>query len=546
MSGHPTMRNQYYNVRIGLACAGLFVALASVSRASAAGVTLDSLLKEMTDFSAVARWPSPEFTTHQCSSYDRATVAPDKPGWFGNNDFSQYIREENHHGRTEKVMMDADGPGCIVRFWLTTIKNKKGTLRIYLDGNAEPVLLFPAYDLLSGGLNLGEPLVQPHPGYSPTENGGNTWMLPIPYAKHCRVTWEEAGEGPRYYQINYRTYPPGTSVETFTREALANARPLIEETGKKLLSPPENYEGGTALLNKTIAAGENLAVNLPPGPSAVQRLELWVDPGEAATSERTLRSVIVKMEFDGEETVWCPVTDFFGSGVGINPLQSWYRTVKGGNMTCRWVMPYAKSARVTIVNLGDHAVTASIKAGSGKWKWDDRSMHFHAVWHYQSDLATPPPQDWNFVRIAGRGVYVGDTLALCNPLPTWYGEGDEKIWVDNESFPSFVGTGTEDYYDFSFAPRGLMQTPFANQVRVDQPMTQGHNVLTRTRNLDGIPFRQSLNFNFELIAWKPMKLIYAATTYWYALPGATSNIRPQPEEARLPVPKLAELKEQSL
>ncbi|HEY1789780.1 MAG TPA: hypothetical protein VGJ73_16650, partial [Verrucomicrobiae bacterium] len=102
--------------------------------ACSAEITLDSLLKEMTDSGAVARWPSPSFTLHQCSSYDRARIDPDKPGWFANNDFSQYIRKEHQDGRTEKVMMDADGPGCIVRFWLTTTQNKKGTLRIYLDG----------------------------------------------------------------------------------------------------------------------------------------------------------------------------------------------------------------------------------------------------------------------------------------------------------------------------------------------------------------------------------------------------------------------------
>lgn len=37
-------------------------------------------------------------------------------------------------------------------------------------------------------------------------------------------------------------------------------------------------------------------------------------------------------------------------------------------------------------------------------------------------------------------------------------------------------------------------------------MTQGNNVLTRTRNLDGIPFAKSLNFDFELISWRPTKL----------------------------------------
>jgi hypothetical protein len=86
----------------------------------------------------------------------------------------------------------------------------------------------------------------------------------------------------------------------------------------------------------------------------------------------------------------------------------------------------------------------------------------------------------------------------------------------------------------------LMQTPFANQVRVDQRMTQGNNVLTRTRMLDAIPFHQSLTFDFELIAWRTTRLIYAATTYWYGRPNAHSNIQPQPNEAALPVLTLAD------
>ena len=71
-------------------------------------------------------------------------------------------------------------------------------------------------------------------------------------------------------------------------------------------------------------------------------------------------------------------------------------------------------------------------------------------------------------------------------------------------------------------------------------MTQGHNTSTRTRNLDGIPFRRSFQFDMELISWKPTTLIYAATTYWYAFAGTAANVQPQPREAALPVPTLAE------
>ena len=181
-------------LQLALICAAL-----SATPVSRADVTLESLFHEMTDYAAVARWPQPEFICKQASSYDRGTVAPDQPGWFANSDQNQFIRVEANRGRTEKVMLDADGPGCIVRFWLTTDRNKKGTIRFYLDGAAEPALAFPAYDLLSGDLKIGPPLAQPHPGYRPDANGGNNFYLPIPYAKHCKITCEEAGQSSRYY-----------------------------------------------------------------------------------------------------------------------------------------------------------------------------------------------------------------------------------------------------------------------------------------------------------------------------------------------------------
>ncbi len=495
----------------------------------------------MTDHAAVARWPRPEFTCKQASSYDRGTVAPDQPGWFANSDQNQFIRNETHQGRAEKVMLDADGPGCIVRFWLTTDQNKKGNLRIYLDGAPEPAVVFPAYDLLGGDLGIGPPLAQPHPGYRPDGNGGNNFHLPIPYAKHCKVTWEEASNGARYYQINYRTYAAGTAVQTYTRAALEAARSAVERVNNALSAPPDHPQGKSVTTETELAPGANQQVDMPPGPAAVRRMELRVPPARLASPERALRSLIIQMECDGEHTVWCPASDFFGSGVGLNRVGNWYRTVDpDGTMVCRWAMPYQKNARVTLINLAAQAIKASLCVTVGPWTWDDQSMHFHAVWHHEAGLKTPPERDWNFVTLTGRGVYVGDTLALFNPVATWYGEGDEKIRVDGEAFPSHVGTGTEDYYGYSYAPKPAHQTPFCGEPRIDQGMTQGHNTSTRTRNLDGIPFRKSLQFDMELISWHPTTLTYAATTYWYAFPGSSSNVAPQPIEAVAPVPTLAE------
>ena len=213
-------------------------------------------------------------------------MAPDKPGWFANSDQNQFIRTETNQGRTEKVMLDADGPGCIVRFWLTTDRNKKGTLRFYLDGAAEPALVFPAYDLLSGDLKIGPPLAQPHPGYRPDGNGGNNFYLPIPYAKHCKITWEEAGQSSRYYQINYRTYAPGTAVQTFTRAALEAARPAIERVNKALLAPPDEPQGQTVATEMELAAERRAFARTAAGPAAVRRLELRVPAGRCVAGTR--------------------------------------------------------------------------------------------------------------------------------------------------------------------------------------------------------------------------------------------------------------------
>jgi len=515
-------------------CAALLLA----GRHAPAQISVESLLQEMVDFDAVARWPHPEFTCLQASSYDRGAVAPNQPGWFANTDQNQFIRDEQVRGRTERVMLDVDGPGSLVRFWLTTDRNKQGVLRIYLDGGEEPALVFPAFDLLSGGLNPGIPMATPHPGYQAEGSGGNSLYLPIPYAKHCKVTWEEASQGARYYQINYRTYTPGTKVRTFTRAQFDQARPQVEKANKTLLTPPDNPSGERLTKDSDVPSHGDMSLDLPAGSHAVRRLELSVPP---SLSEQDLRCLVLQMVCDGATNIWCPVSDFFGSGVGLNSVASWYRTVStNGTMVSRWVMPYQRGARISLGNLGSKRVAASLRVVVSPWAWDDRSMYFHAAWHHETGLEVPPPRDWNFITISGCGVLVGDTLALFNPVATWYGEGDEKIWIDGEQFPSHFGTGTEDYYGYSYAPKPVHQAPFCGEPRIDQPQTQGQNTSIRSRNLDGIPFRKSLRFDMELIPWKRTVLTYAATTYWYAFAGAACNRQPQPDAASRPVPTLAD------
>ena len=184
-------------------------------------------------------------------------------------------------------------------------------------------------------------------------------------------------------------------------------------------------------------------------------------------------------------------------------------------------------------------------------------MYFHAGWRGQYPVKTRPRSDWNYVTLKGRGVYVGDALTIMNPEAQWWGEGDEKIWVDGEDFPSIFGTGTEDYYAYSwggqstdFYEHPFHAQPFCNQYNKlnrkpkgsGERNTHGFSVETRNRALDTMPFGSSLQLDMEVWSGTEQDMGYQVGTYWYGFVDTTSNCKPEPVEV-LNVPVVPPLKE---
>ncbi len=533
------MRTIRFCWALGLAGFLLFAAVGP-SLAEEGTITFPSLLDEMVDREASARFPSPAYTCRQASSYDRASVsADDQESWMANNDRSFFIRSEQNGGREEWVMMEAAGPGCVVRFWATS-GNPTGNVRVYVDGQDEPVINQPVKGLVGGDALVGPPL-------SEVRARGMNLYLPIPYAKSCKITYDRPnfhvsgnGDDLLYYQINYRTYEAGAKVESFGSQTLAAAQEKLAEVQEALLAPAAKIDGqvlspasATLEPNPSPKSGLRLSID---GSQAIRRLTVRLEAEDMAAATR---STVLRMEFDGEQTVWCPIGDFFGSGVGVNPYTGWWRTVEeDGRMTCYWVMPFEKSCEIRIENLGEQAVKVQCQPTLGPWSWDDRSMHFRTNWRQEFPIDTSVKHDWNYLVARGQGVYMGDTLALTNPVQVWWGEGDEKIYVDGETFPSHFGTGTEDYYGYAWCTPAFFQSPFHSQPLAEGPGNQGRVTNTRVRLLDGIPFTTDFRFDMEVWHWRPCEVSYAVATYWYALPGASGNHGPAPEMARLLEPEM--------
>jgi hypothetical protein len=505
-------------------------------------VSIDSLLNEMIDRDVVTSYPEKDFRLKQESSYNRASVSPeDSVGWFTNHDFNSndkdhnFIRVEENNGQKEWVLMDHQGAGAIVRTWMPFRSTKKPTtssiIKFYLDGASEPSLEGNMLGLLDGTDLFPFPLA--HKSLRSAVS-----FFPIPYAKSCKVT---VTERPFFYQFTYREYAEGVAVNTFTMEDYQLAQEKINQVCETLLAPQNTTDGKTIKLNESLAANKEKSIDLPQGTSAVRNLSLKL--GSYADS-MLMRSIILKIEFDGQQTVWCPIGDFFGSGIGLNPFQGWYRTVdEDGTMTCRWVMPYQKSATVSLINLGDEAVHFNLEAVVGDYNWDENSMYFNAAWRGQNPVPTRPFSDWNYVTLKGRGVYVGDALTIMNPVEKWWGEGDERIWVDGEGFPSIFGTGTEDYYGYSWGgmstdfyehpfhaqPRSYVYNKLNRKTAIGERNTKGISTETRTRSLDVMPFGSSLQLDMEVWSGTDCDMAYGVGVYWYGDATSSSNRLPDPE-----------------
>jgi hypothetical protein len=300
------------------------------------------------------------------------------------------------------------------------------------------------------------------------------------------------------------------------------------------------------ILEGSIAPSKERSITIK-GPKAIRSLEFRLEADDLA---QALRSTVIKIEFDGSATVWCPIGDFFGTGYHIRPHSTWYTNVSSDNtLSCYWIMPFKSQAKIQLLNLGSQPVRITRgRVFSGPWDWDGRSCYFHAAWKQWAGIETQSNEktkdrgafDLNWITVEGRGFYVGDALTLFNTANTWWGEGDEKIYVDGESFPSHIGTGTEDYYGYAWCKPNFFESAFHAQPSGDGNLKPGFTVNARYRSLDAIPFDKSIRFDMELWHWARTVMNYAPATFWYAQPGATWDVKPNRKEVKRPVPRSVE------
>ena len=316
-------------------------------------------------------------------------------------------------------------------------------------------------------------------------------------------------------------------------------------SGRIVHSSSYDRSGGNADL-RPIEAGQTLPLLDYNGAGTIRRWWVTVAPFNNPELQRQL---IIRCYWDNETTpsVEVPLGDFFGVGFGqyhqyISPPLN----MTSGGYNCYWAMPFRRHARITVENRSKRRCDAlyyNIDLETAKPPTP--LLYFHAQFRrVQPTLGQPV----TILKATGRGHYVGTVLSMQSLRGRNLGflEGDERVFVDGETQPSIIGTGTEDYFSSGwYFNSGTYAAPYHGLTIKDDE--RARISAYRWHIPDPIPFEKSLNFTIEHGARNDApRTDYCSVAFWYQThPRAPFPPLPTdllPIEAP-PVPKTAGLNE---
>ncbi|MGD0775110.1 MAG: DUF2961 domain-containing protein [Candidatus Solibacter sp.] len=395
----------------------------------------------------------------------------------------------------------------------------------------------PMADLFKGPAPFVPPLTR-------VSGSASFTYLPIPYARHCRVTVDPDKTQYFFYQINSLEFPDGTKVRPFALPLTAEDQAALASATAAWTLPAMAPVGAIAptAATLTIPAGGSADIPTLRGPGTVQSLTLTAP----AVSDPGLRKLVLRAWFDGHKTpdLEVPVADFFGNAFGHKVFQSVaFSQNAAGDMTFRLPMPFRSTARFAIENGNSEPVKVSASLAVKPGPIPPGSLYLHTDFHQE---ITVKGRAHRWAHVEGhKGHLVGVVQAMQANNGLAYAEGDEQVRVDDEKFtpsakfPSTVlapwnGTGTEDFFNSAF-----YFSEGTNPLQVNGCMIkQGLGRIDAFRFLlnDAPVFQKSLDAQLENSEVNDQEgVYYSSVAFWYG-DGQRTPLAPMPAAASIGFP----------
>lgn len=439
---------------------------------------------------------------------------------MGPRDCNFFLRDEVEGDRRWHVLVDYQGPGCLTRFW--TAGDFDGELEFYFDGAREPAIRTTLREFFGGGLF---PFVKPVVMDCADSSQGRVSYLPIPFARGCKVR-AQSDTGSFYWQINALRFSSEVEVQTLPVQLNPAERQALEQVCARWGRDHGFPAGGGERVRVEVPRRSEVMLLEVEGPGCIDRLDF--DLGD---EPEALSSLALQICWDGNAVpaVAVPLSHFFCQGAKRRDFSSLLLQRQGGRLSAAFPMPYAKGARVKLVN----SSTADLRLGFAVQRRDlpcATDLRFHC--RYQREHFTYGTL-YQVLKLEGRGRFVGLNQVTQQVGAAVHGcfnqEGNEYIYTDGEQDPSWLGTGTEDYFNCAyFYLLGEVDTPThgcLDQSYSDTGLEERGRVSAyRLHLLDAVPFHRSFLLLQE--AGCPKKgaiaglngkeqLVYQWTCYWY-------------------------------
>ncbi len=260
------------------------------------------------------------------------------------------------------------------------------------------------------------------------------------------------------------------------------------------------------------------------------------------------RKILLKIFWDDQEhpSVLVPLGDFFGLMNSLSgnyssmPLSVSAKDVEthtfGGSASFNsyFQMPFGTRARIEVENQNDIPYLQYFYIDYELYRepLPETTAYFHALWRREKpcdgwgpdlqtnsyEVGSVPNLDGqgNYVilDIEGEGHYVGCNLAVRHFQGSWWGEGDDMIFIDDDTWPpSLHGTGSEDYFGHAW---GMQHNAFPMcGTIVHEEDVPGFQHSYRFHITDPVRFKKRIKVTIEHGHANHLADDFSSTAYWY-------------------------------
>lgn len=303
-----------------------------------------------------------------------------------------------------------------------------------------------------------------------------------------------------------------------------------------------------------IGPGETVTLLEQDGPGCVTHLYCAM----VMPDLRDYRDGILRCYWDGSQTpsVQVPLGSFFGiAHARVQEFTSQLLVINPGmgtshGLNAYFPMPFGNRARITLENRGNRSFGGTTGAFWFQIDYEtygeplpDDVAFFHATYRQErptTAVGSEPNAQFsagsnvtgneNFEALdtIGAGRMVGLQLQIENLHgPVWYGEGDDMVFVDGESWPPWIhGTGTEEIFGGGASPSRAYAGPYTGFHLVDSPRYDGCVGMYRWYVHDPIQFTESLRWTIEHGHANNFANHYSSVAYWYQQPVTAADDLP--------------------